>query len=117
MPSYVLLLNYTDTGIQNVKYMPLHISAFRQAVETAGGKMPQVYLTMGAFDVVAVIDAPSDEVCLSIVLTLASVGNVRSTTLRAFSEEDIPNVVRGIPSLEDDFTRIMDYIRTEGEAT
>ena len=117
MPSYVLLLNYTDKGIQNAKYMPQHINAFRQAVEAAGGKMPQVYLTMGAFDVVAVIEAPSDETCLSIVLTLASVGNVRSTTLRAFPENDIPEAVRGVPSLEDDFSRILDFITPSGEST
>ena len=69
MPSYVLLLNYTDKGIQNAKYMPQHISAFRQVIEAAGGKMPQALLTMGAFDMVALIEAPSDEACLSIVLT------------------------------------------------
>ncbi len=117
MPSYVLLLNYTDKGIQNAKYMPQHISAFRQVIEAAGGKMPQAFLTMGAFDMVALIEAPSDEACLSIVLTLASVGNVRSTTLRAFPENDIPEAVRGIPSLEDDFSRILDYINPGGQTT
>ena len=54
---------------------------------------------------------------LSIVLTLASVGNVRSTTLRAFPENDIPEAVQGVPSLEDDFSRILDFITPSGEST
>ena len=47
MPSYILLMTYTDEGLRNIKYLPQHVSAVRQAVESAGGRLPSIYLTMG----------------------------------------------------------------------
>ena len=107
MPSYILLLNYTDEGMQNVRYLPQHVSAFRQAAEAAGGRLPHMYLTMGQYDLVAIIEAPSDQVCVSIALGLCSLGNMRSTTLKAFGEDELTEVVENIPSLEDEFARIL----------
>ena len=114
MPRYILLLNYTDEGIQNVQYMKQHIIAFRKVAEAAGGRMPKVYLTMGQYDLIAVIEAPSDEACVSMALTMCSVGNVRSTTLKAFTDEEITEVVEKIPSLEEDFSRIIDDLLEAG---
>ncbi len=107
MPRYVLLLNYTDEGMRNIKYLPQHISAFRQAVETAGGKVPGIYLTLGPYDLVAVIEAPSDAACVSMALGLCSLGNMRSTTLKAFGEDELEAVAENIPSLDDEFARIL----------
>ena len=107
MPSYVLLLRYTDQGMQNIKYLSEHISAFRQTVEGAGGKVPKVYLTMGQYDVVAIVEAPSDQACVSMALSLISLGNIRSTTLKAFAEDEFGTVVGEIPSLEEEFSRIL----------
>ena len=107
MPSYILLLNYTDQGMRNIKYLPQHVQAFRQAVESAGGRLPHVYLTMGQYDLVAIAEAASDEICASIALGLSSLGNVRCTTLKAFGEEELPNIVENIPSLEDEYARIL----------
>ena len=112
MPSYVLLLKYTDEGMRNIKYLPQHVNAFRQAIEAAGGHLPHVYLTMGQYDLVALIEAPTDQVCASIVLALCSVGNVRSTTLKAFTEEELPELAESVPSLEDDFSRILNQFRS-----
>ena len=112
MPSYVLLLNYTDEGMKNIKYLPQHISAFRQAVEAVGGRVPYVYLTMGQYDVGAIIEAPSDSACVSIALGLSSLGNVRSTTLKAFGEDELISVAEDIPSLEDEFARILSDFRS-----
>ena len=56
----------TDEGMRNIKYSPQHVQALRQAVEGAGGRMPHIYLTMGQYDLIAVIEAPSDDTCVSI---------------------------------------------------
>lgn len=112
MPTYVLLLTYTDQGMRNIKYLPQHASALRQAVEAAGGQMPHIYLTLGQYDLVAIVEALSDQACVSIALALCSVGNVRSTTMKAFGEEDLPQVVENIPSLEDEFTKILSEFGT-----
>ena len=112
MPSYVLLLNYTDEGMGNIKYLPQHVSALRQAVESAGGHIPHLCLTMGQYDLVAIIEAPSDQACVSIALGLSSLGNFRSTTLKAFTEEELIDIVDNIPSLDDAFSRILGGFRS-----
>ena len=112
MPKYVLLLNYTDDGLRNVKYLPQHVSAIRRAVEAAGGRLPQILLTMGQYDLIAIIEAPSDQICASIALGLSSLGNVRSTTLKAFGEDELAEIAENVPSLEDEFAKILSQFRT-----
>ena len=107
MPSFVLLLNYTDEGMRNIKYLPQHVSAFRQAISVAGGQLSHVYMTMGQFDMVVIVEAASDVDCATLALGLSSLGNVRCTTLKAFGEDDLPLIVENIPSLEDEFSRIL----------
>jgi len=105
--TYVLLLNYTEEGMRNIKYLPDHASAIRQAVEAGGGRMPLIYLVMGQYDLMAIIEAPSDEACASISLAVCSAGNLRSNTMKVFGEEDFDALVKNISSLEDEFTRIL----------
>lgn len=112
MPSYILLLNYTDEGMRNIKYSPQHVQALRQAVEVAGGRMPHIYLTMGQYDMIAIIEAPSDDTCVSITLGLCSLGNLRSTTLKAFGEDELTAIVEQVPSLEDEFARLLKEIKS-----
>ena len=107
LPSYVLLLNYTDEGMSNIRYLPQHVIAFRQAVEAMGGSLTSIYLTMGQYDLVAVIEAPSDKDCVSMALALCSLGNFRSTTLKAFGEDELATVVENVPFLEDEVSRVL----------
>ena len=62
--------------------------AVRQALENIGGRVLAYRLTLGAYDAVVTIDAPDDEAYATFALNLAAQGNVRSTTLKAFSEEE-----------------------------
>lgn len=107
MATYILLMTYTDDGIQNSRYMVEHMRAFRQAVENSGASLPTVYMTLGTFDFVAILEAPTDEDCASIALSLASVGNFRTTTLKAFDEEKLPEIAERIPSLDEEFGRLL----------
>ncbi len=84
---YVILWNWTEQGVKNVKEAPKRIASARAAAEGLGGKLT-VYYTMGAFDTVGIAEFPDDETAASFVISLGSLGNVRSTTLRAFSESE-----------------------------
>jgi uncharacterized protein with GYD domain len=55
------------------------------------------YLTMGRYDAIAIVEAPNDEVVARIALGNASLGNIRSETLRAFSEDEYRRVIAGLP--------------------
>lgn len=93
MPTYISLVSWTDQGIRNVKEAPQRLDAFKKAVETAGGKVNGYYLTMGKYDSVVILELPSDEVAAALVLKGGSQGNVRTETLKAFSENEFRNII------------------------
>lgn len=84
MASYIILWNWTDQGIRNAKDSPQRIEAFKKDLEKAGGKLLAGYYTMGKYDGVVILEAPNDEVVMKIMLATASLGNIRTKTLKAF---------------------------------
>jgi len=92
MPHYVILGKWTEQGIQNVKDAPKRIENTRLMIQKAGGKM-QLFYTFGEYDFVLVLEMPSDENMLKILLWLGSLGNVRTTTLKAWTESDGAKII------------------------
>jgi len=97
MATYITLINLTEQGVKTIKDLPARIAAGRQAFEANGGKLIQYYLTMGAQDAVIVFEAPDDETVASIALATAGLGNLRTTTMRAFTEAEIPGILSKMP--------------------
>ena len=97
MPTYVALVDYTDQGIRNIKDSPKRLDAAKKMLKDMGGEVKQFYLTMGAHDIVTVIEAPSDETVAKFVLMLGASGNVRTTTLKAFTEAEYRKVISTLP--------------------
>ena len=97
MATYILLVNYTEQGIKAIKDSPKRVDGVRNLAQKLGGKMDDLYLTMGAFDIVAISEFPDDESAAKFALTLNSLGNVRTTTLRAFDEGQFRNIVSTLP--------------------
>lgn len=93
MSTYILLLNYTDQGIRNIKESPKRVDAARALARKHGAELKDFYLTMGTYDVVTVVEASSDEAVAKFVLAIGALGNVRTTTLKAFSEADFRKIV------------------------
>jgi uncharacterized protein with GYD domain len=87
LPSFVVLGNWTDQGIRNVQEAPERIKATRSMVEKAGGKM-QLFYTLGKYDFVMIVEVPNDDAVMAILLCLGSMGNVRTTTLKAWTESE-----------------------------
>ena len=52
-----------------------------------------IYLTLGAQDAVVVYEFPDDETVASMALAQAGLGNLRTSTVRAFTEAEIPGVL------------------------
>ncbi|MDE3809637.1 GYD domain-containing protein [Sinorhizobium meliloti] len=86
MTTYVLLLNWTELGIRNVRESPKRLDAARRQLEEMGGSFKDFYLTMGEHDMVAICEAPDDAVAARFAMTLGMNGNVRTRTLKAFPE-------------------------------
>ena len=93
MPHYVILWNWTDQGIRTVKDSPKRLVSFRAELEKVGGKLVGEYSTMGKYDGVEIVEAPSDETIMSILLGDASKGNFRSMTLKAFPMSEAGKII------------------------
>ncbi len=96
MPTYVTLYRWTEQAIKDAKNAPARFQASRKTIESMGGKVLGVYVTMGQYDVVVVSEVPSDEVAAAIALSIAAKGNVKTTTMRAFTESELPDIVKRI---------------------
>lgn len=84
MPTFIALLDFTDQGIRNLKDSPQRADAFREQAEKGGAEIIGQYWTIGSHDGVLIVEAPTEERVAALLLRLASEGNVRTTTLRAF---------------------------------
>lgn len=97
MPTYVVLLRFTQQGMATVKDSPKRLDAVKAAVKAAGGEFKAYYLTLGRFDEVSIIEAPDDATFAKLILAVASQGNVQTETLRAFTEDEYRALIAGLP--------------------
>ena len=93
MSNYVVLIDWAEQGIKNVKDTVKRAKSFEGAIEKAGGKSLGFYYTIGRYDMVAIVQAPTDEAIASVLFSLGSLGNVRTETLKAFSTDEAANII------------------------
>jgi uncharacterized protein with GYD domain len=97
LSQYILLINWTQQGISKIKESSDRYNSFKASVEKAGGKVIGGYYTFGEYDVIIIIEAPNDEVVMSMMLKVGSAGNVRTKTLKAFTAEEGMNIIKNLP--------------------
>ena len=97
LSQYILLINWTQQGISKIKESSERYNSFKASVEKAGGKVIGGYYTFGEYDVIIIIEAPNDEVVMSLMLKVGSAGNVRTKTLKAFTAEEGMNIIKNLP--------------------
>ena len=97
MATYVWLLNWTDQGIRNLKETTKRAKSFQEMAEKKGVKVKEILWTMGRYDLVLVIDAPNDETISSLTLGVGMSGNVKQETLKAFSVQEMEQILKGLP--------------------
>ena len=97
MPSYLILANWTDQGIRNVKDSPGRLGTFKQVIEAGGGRLIYFYMTMGEYDFALIVEVPDDVAASHVVLQLGSQGNIRTTTLKAFTEDEYRGIISSLP--------------------
>ncbi|RWE80301.1 MAG: GYD domain-containing protein [Mesorhizobium sp.] len=93
MAHYVLLSNFTDQGIRTIKDTQKRAEAFREMASKSGVKIHTLLWTLGKHDVVAVAEAEDDIAATALGLSIASMGNIRTETLRAFDTADMAKIL------------------------
>jgi len=93
MATYSILANFTEQGIRDVKDSPKRADAFKDMARRAGVTVKEQYWTLGAHDIVAIVEAPDDITVTALGLSTGALGNVRTQTLRAFSKAEMATIV------------------------
>ena len=96
MAAYVLLIKWTDQGMRQIRDSPNRLDKDKAMLRDMGGQITAFYMTMGEYDMVATYEAPDDAVAARFTLMLGMLGNVRSTTLKAFPEKAYREIVNSL---------------------
>ena len=95
MPEFITLANFTDQGARTIKDSPERFEAFKSLAEAAGVKIKSVHWTTGAYDMVLVTDGPENAL-MTLNLKMATLGNVRTQTLRGYTPTEMRKLVAGL---------------------
>jgi len=95
MPTYVVLYRFTDQGRQKIKATVARAERIRRENEARGFRVVGSWWTQGQYDLVSVVEAPSEEAMLQGLFNIAEVGNVTSETLRAYTQAEMRRALRG----------------------
>ncbi len=93
MPTYVVLMNWTDQGVRAARDTIDRYEAARAALGPRGLTFRDIYWTVGPYDIVTIAEAPDDETLSAALLELAGQGNLRTSTMRAFSADEMRGVL------------------------
>lgn len=96
MSHYVLLCNYTDQGIRNIKDVPKRRAAAQEIGKKLGVEVKTAFSAMGAYDLILHVEAPNDEALTKWTLSVASKGNIRTNTIKVFPTDEFDKIVAGI---------------------
>lgn len=93
MPTYVMLTNLTAEGVRTLKNNPARVAEVNKEVEQIGARVISQYATLGQYDFVSIVEAPSDEVMARVSVEMGSRGTMTSQTLSALPAERLVEVL------------------------
>ncbi len=93
MPKYVSLINWTQQGIASYKESPARAAKAGEMARKHGGRLVELYWTLGAYDLVGVFEMPDDASLTAMALEVGAIGGIRTTTLRAFTEDEFKQIL------------------------
>lgn len=96
MPTYISLMNFTDQGVRSVKETTKRAETFKATAQKMGVTVKEIYWTLGRYDLVSIVEAPDEELATALGLSLCTMGNVRTETLRGFSAAEMNRIVAKI---------------------
>jgi uncharacterized protein with GYD domain len=100
MATYIALVNFTDQGIRHIRQTTERAKGLMNAAANLGIKIKDIYWTMGAFDAVFTAEAPDDETMTAFAASMGSLGNIRTQTMRAFSAQEMNQILAKLPAMD-----------------
>lgn len=100
MATYIALVNFTDQGIRHIRQTTERAKGLMNAAANLGIKIKDIYWTLGAFDAVFTAEAPDDETMTAFAASMGSLGNIRTQTMRAFSAQEMNQILAKLPTMD-----------------
>jgi uncharacterized protein with GYD domain len=97
MPTFIIALSWTDQGIRSVKDSPKRLGAGKELAKKMGVELKQTFLTSGEQDLLVIVEAANGDNVAKFALALSSLGNVRTRTMRAWSESEYQKLLSELP--------------------
>jgi uncharacterized protein with GYD domain len=97
MPMFVCSLGWTEQGIRTIKDWPKRSQAARDLAKKVGVEVKQVLLTSGEDDLIVILEAPNHDNVAKFAMAVSSLGNVRTRTARAWTEQELAKLVSELP--------------------
>jgi uncharacterized protein with GYD domain len=94
MPTFIVLTNWTEQGIKAFEDSPSRAEAGREEMAKLGVSRREIFWTVGPYDEVLICDAPDIESMTAAALRMGGAGNVRTTTLRAYTREEFNQIAQ-----------------------
>ena len=98
MATYVALVNFTDQGVRQIRHTTERAKALINAASNLGVKIKDIYWTMGALDAVLIAEAADAESVMAFAASIGSLSNIRTQTLRAFTAEEMNQILEKMPA-------------------
>jgi uncharacterized protein with GYD domain len=97
MSTYFILANWTDQGIKNIKASPERLQEAKRLAKAHGLTFLSFHMTLGQYDAIASVEAPNEEAIAMFALALESAGNVRTTTIKSYTEQEFREIIESLP--------------------
>lgn len=94
MVKYIIFGNYTEKGLSNINESPSRLANARELAKKYEGEISAFYLTLGQYDFFLICKFPTNEKAAQFSIKLGSLGNVRTTTLKAFTEDEFKQILK-----------------------
>ncbi len=97
MPTFIITMNWTEQGVRNVKDAPKRANTAREVAKKLGVEIKQTYLTNGDADFISIVEAASGDNIAKFCMQIGAMGNVRTRTVRAWSEAEYVKLISDLP--------------------
>jgi uncharacterized protein with GYD domain len=94
MPKYVVLYKFTSEGAKSIRETVKRARQTREQTEKRGFKIHALVWTQGPYDLVSIVEAPSEEAMMGAMANVVAAGNVTSTTMRAFEDREMESILK-----------------------
>ena len=98
MATYITLLKFTQKGAEDIRGGPARLDKAKNVFRSMGAEMKAFYLVMGQYDAISITEEPDDATVAKLRLAIGAQGNVSTETLRAFTEDEYRDIIKGIPN-------------------